>query len=123
MSRLRCEYVYSRPFGNPRHSWRLIGALGGIELHISGPHKYEGREEYSAGLEMHYRAAPDYKAGDAPSHDHCWLLKCPCWHDGTSLYAQEHYVPLWFALRGDHDAMFDHLQGEYRERFARVERA
>lgn len=117
MSRFRCEYVYSKPFGTARHDWRLIGAKGGINLHISGPYKHTGAEHWTAGLEMHSRLPPDYMRDQAPSHDHCWLLKCPCWHDGTSLYAQEHYLPQWMSDMHAHDRMFADLEREYLLRF------
>ncbi len=117
MSRFVCKYEYSNRFGTPRHCWTCIGRHGAMHLHISGPYTHSGSETWSAGLETHYRQPPEYMADDAPSHEKCWLLGCPCWHDGTSLYASGHYLPLWMSNPHDHEAMFLHLQGEYRERF------
>jgi hypothetical protein len=91
--------------GTWHHSYELIGAKGGLNLHVSGPHHYDNMDNWSAGLETHSRT-PLY--GDtAPSHDLCWLLQCPCWHDGTSMYAQEHYLPM--VLAGDHERVFREL--------------
>lgn len=117
MARFVCEYKYTQQFGTPRHCWTCIGSKGALHLHISGPHKYDGRENWGCGLETHYRQPPEYMVDDAPSHEKCWLIGVPCWHDGTSLYAEEHYLPLWLSNPHGHDAMFEHLQGEYRSRF------
>lgn len=119
MATFRNRYEYQARFGTPRHDWVCIGARGAIHLHISGPHGFDGRENWSTGLEMHSRTPPEYMQDDAP-HDDCWVLKCPCWHDGTSLYAEEFYLPRWMASPHDHGGMFRLLEGEYRERFGLV---
>lgn len=116
MSKFRCEYTYTKRYSSPNHQWVLVGARGAIHLHISGPHRFDGEESFSAGLEMHYRQPPDYMANSAPSHDECQILKCPCWHDGTSLYAQERFLPRWLSDPNNHDAMFAALEREYRDR-------
>ncbi|KKM93449.1 hypothetical protein LCGC14_1208210, partial [marine sediment metagenome] len=43
----------------------------------------------------------------------------PCWHDGTSLYASEVFVPLWKANPHDHKGMFQRLEREYALRFVK----
>lgn len=89
-------------FGKWNYSYELVGSKGALNLRISGPHVYDGAEHWNAGLETHSRTPMN---GDtAPDHAECWLLKCPCWHDGTSLYAQEEYLPM--VLRDDHDGVF-----------------
>lgn len=110
--------------GHWKHSYELIGRWGGIHFHVTdfadNPH---ASERYSAGLEIHYRQPPPYMDGP-PSHDECFLLKAPCWHDGTSLYAQERILPLFNGR--DHDTLFRFLAGEADERFSEfaiVERA
>lgn len=97
-----------------RYSYELVGASGGMHLHISGPHHYDGQDNWSAGLECHWRQPPHYMRHDPPSHDECWLLKCPCWHDGTSLHAQEHYLPMF--LNGRHARIFHELVRDADER-------
>lgn len=114
MSKFRCEYTYNKRFGSPKHCWICIGPKGATHLHISGPH---GDFGYSAGLEAHYRTPPEYMADQAPSHDDCWVLKAPCWHDGTSLYASEVALPLWLSNPHDHDGIFAWLEREYASRF------
>lgn len=88
----RCRYVWSHRFGGPHHSYEVIGARGGLHLHISEFADSSGATKSSAGLELHSRFAPD---DSAPTNDRCWLLKCPCWHDGTTLYAEERYLPMF----------------------------
>ena len=104
--------------GSWRCSYNIVGARGALSLNISGPHVYDGRENWSAGLETHWRAPPDYMRNDPPSQDECHILKCPCWHDGTSLYAQEVYLPM--ALAGRHEDIFRRMVAEADERFAIV---
>lgn len=120
MPQFRSKYQYTRPYSSGRHDWIVVGARGAIHLHISEPPNGDPQYSYSAGLETHYRSPPDYMADQAPSHDECWVLHCPCWHDGTSLYAQERYLPIWMADRHDHEGMFRRLEREYAERFPRV---
>lgn len=113
MPRTRCEYRFSMRYGREDHMWTCIGALGGLHLHISGP--FDGR--YSGGLEEHRRTPPDRREMEPPDHDECWLLKCPCWHDGTSLYVSEVAIPLWLEDKNDHLGMFAWLGREYDKRF------
>jgi len=117
MSEFRCEYTYSKPHNHERHCWVCIGRHGAMQFHVAGPYTYEGANEWGGGLETHYRSPPDYMANNAPSHDQCHILKSPCWHDGTSLYARERLIPEWLADRHNHDAIFEMLKREYRKTF------
>lgn len=116
------KYEYSRPFGAARHVWTCVGAKGAVHFHVSdmGQERAEkyGGERYVGGLETHYRSPPDYMADQAPSHPTCWLLKCPCWSDGTSLYASERLIPFWRLEPDNHDRIFAMLEREYEERFS-----
>ena len=100
---------YSRTWsiGQWEHQWEIVGARGGVHLSIR-PWKHKDVTEYSAGLECHFRTPPEYREDEAPSHVRCWLLEGPCWHDGTSTYAQEHFVPLF--LQDDHDRIFHEMK-------------
>lgn len=116
MPKYRSKYEYSCPFGRPRHVWSSVGAQGAMHLHISDcgeEHERKYGERYSGGIEIHYRTPPSNRA---PDHDQCWLLKGPCWHDGSSLAATEHWIPLWLASPEDHDRMFHLLEAELEER-------
>jgi len=116
MAKYRCSYEYSQKWGKPQHVWTCIGAHGALHLHIHDAQcdKY-GR--YSGGIEIHYRTPPEHMADDAPSSDDCWLLKCPCWHDGSSLQATEDWIPFWLADPHDHDGIFKRLESEMSQRF------
>lgn len=103
------KYTWTKPYTCIKHDWSLIGPDGGIHFHATEP--YQSGEEYTCGLEIHY--AP--KQGDnAPSQIKCWLLNAPCWHDGTTLFAEE---TMWPKIRpcleaGNHEAIFRYLEDE-----------
>ena len=101
--------------GSWRYNYKLVGRHGGMNLHISGPHHYDSADHWSAGLETHYRQPPRYMCDQPPSQDECWLLKCPCWHDGTSLYAQEEYLPMF--LRKDHTGILRQMARDADRKF------
>jgi len=118
--KFRNEYKYCSPFGRPKHIWTCVGRHGAVHLHITDMGEAFAKkygDQYSAGLECHCRQPPRYMADDAPANEKCWLIGGPCWHDGTSLYAQESYVPFWLGSPHDHERMFRRLEGEYRDRF------
>jgi hypothetical protein len=107
------------------HSYELIGRHGGLHFHVlehGAEMLKQGCDPFGAGLEVHYRQPPDGMAGLPPSHDECWLLKCPCWHDGTSLYAQETLLPMWEQLRGIPESVFRFLAHDADSRFAEFEK-
>lgn len=107
--RYRCKYEYTQRFGHPHHEWSLLGAKGGLHLHISDygeKYQKEYGERYQGGIEIHHRTPPGYMRNDPPSQDECWLLHAPCWHDGSSLQASERWIPLWLINQHDHDHMF-----------------
>jgi hypothetical protein len=109
------RYEYSKPFMSPRHSWELIGPRGGIHFHVSLTPGYDP----SCGLEIHYARGFQPNKDEPPSQCPCWLLKEPCWHDGTSLYASEQLWPMIepYLKRGDHDQVFAILEREADDRF------
>lgn len=122
MAKYRCEYKYSKPYGSPEHTWTVVARHGAMHFHASDcgeehAKKFGRDNRFSGGLEIHYRTPPDYMANDAPSQDKCWLIGCPCWHDGTSLYASETIIPFWLVAPNDHERMFTFLIREYEERF------
>lgn len=124
MSKLSDDYRYQYRmflrFGNWEHNYELVGQRGGVHLHIT-----EYSEDYVAtcgpyggGIEFHYRT-PYRGNTKPPDHDECWLIKCPCWHDGSSLWASEYWVPM-FANGGktDHVRMFRALAHAADKKFA-----
>jgi len=109
------KYTWAKPYGSIRHTWQLVGPRGAIHFHAAVTEKYG----VSAGLEIHYMTPPDYMQDQAPSQTKCWLLNCPCWHDGTTLYAEETLWPIFKAMlhSGDHEAIFRFLEQEADSRF------
>lgn len=111
----RCTMrVYDR-FGDWAASYEVIGAKGAVHYHVSRWKGSDGIISYSSGLEYHYRSPPDYMQDKPPSHDECHLLKSPCWHDGTSLYASEVYEPLF--RMSQHESIFWQLERDAENAF------
>jgi hypothetical protein len=109
------KYEWTKPFNSVRHNWSLIGPKGAINFHVTISEQFGD----SAGLEIHRLSPAEYQRDDPPSHLDCWLLKAPCWHDGTSLYANETLWPMLkpMLMSGDHECIFRFLESEARERF------
>lgn len=113
----RCWYRYEIQFGNPRHLWACIGPRGCVHLYVVDMGEKSDYDRYSGGFEIHHRQPPEYMKNEAPSHDECFFLKQPCWHDGSTLYATETLIPYWQIDPNDHDRMFACLEREYVKRF------
>ena len=98
--RYRCEYIY-RCDPYPVHTWTAVGSLGACHLMIRDVCHTVGEEygdRYTGGVEIHFRSPPDHAKNDPPTSDQCWLLKCPCWHDGSSTEVTDYWVPFWAGL-------------------------
>ena len=111
MNHDRYKYKYEKSYfaGSWSHSYSLVGRYGGLSLNIR-----EYKDTPSAGLEYHYRQPKDYM-DDCPSHEKCHVINGPCWHDGTSLYARERYLPLFEA--GYEDLIFSFMTSDANEAF------
>lgn len=103
--KFRGKYEYENVFGHARHTWSVVLAAGAMHLHVVDGGERAGEHRYSGGIEVHYRQPPRYMRDEPPSHDHCWLLQSPCWHDGSSLQASERWIPLWLAMPHEHDTI------------------
>lgn len=118
--KFRCQYIFETRWGKPNHTWTALGAQGALHLHITDngeEHAQKYGDRYIGGIEVHYRTPPEYMADDPPSQDECWLLKCPCWHDGSSLQASEIWIPRWLSDPDDHVSMFEYLTRDAVGRF------
>ena len=98
--KIRSFYRFRRSNGGvvDEHLWAVVTGKGGVHLTIRdyGPdaeERFDAARRFSGGLEFHWRSPPSYMKSDAPDHEHCWLLKCPCWHDGTSSYPDIAFIP------------------------------
>ena len=126
----KAELTYSYAYNAERktHSWAVVGEQGGVHIRAtlmpdSAAQLFGGR--FCGGVECHWRQAPDWAAHEAPSHDHCWLLKGPCWHDGSSLYFDVNIAPLLHGIDGEtvpehtHEYVKSELFDWYREKIDR----
>ena len=111
-------YQYRHDGRRFTHMWSFRTTLGGVHLHL-----FEAKlpsdivPEWLGGYEAHYLSPPDYMPKDTPSQEHCWLLEARCWHDGTSLWASEFWVPFWRQAPNDHDRIFDEMIRREHGRF------
>ena len=106
-------------FGYWRKTWWVRGQHGAIELQCTDYGKERNtkhfQDRFSGGVETHFAVAPEYMAGDAPSHNKCTQLgDHPCWHDGSSMAFDEfkHLVE-----DEAHDLIFAELERWYMDRF------
>ena len=105
LSAHRAIYELRYRHGMPEHCWSVRGATNGAHLSIRECEE----DRFCGGIEYH-RGTP--KVGDrAPDHDNCWLIRRPCWHDGSSLQVEEYWIPLWLSDPGNHEAILLQLIG------------
>lgn len=78
--------------GRDTHTWCLNGPRGGIHVDAWEAPMSFGDERWMGGIEGHSPTPREYDSA-APSHEHCWLLQGPCWHDGSSLQFSEQIAP------------------------------
>jgi len=88
-----------------KHSegWAVVGELGAMEFWMFTPL----REYGGGGVEAHLSAPRGYK------HEHCDILNAPCWHDGTSLWASEHWIPMYQAC--GEEWVYQELEARYAD--------
>lgn len=95
-----------------KHIWAVVGDQGAMHFwceYIALVNRHVG------GIEVHYRESHEHAEGP-PDNEDCWLLKGPCWHDGSSLWAEEYWIPMW--KRGaSHGEILNRLAAEYLKRF------
>ena len=77
----------------PRHDWSLKGGRGGVHIWARTSKLPGWPTEWFGGCECHTPHTPEHDPQAAPSHEECWLLKGPCWHDGSSLMFNEQIAP------------------------------
>lgn len=92
--------------------WAVVGPEGAIEFWMMP----EMRGLKLGGVETHRRTPFEYSLHkEIPDHDHCAVLDGPCWHDGTSLWASEHWIPMYEAC--GEEWVWLELEKTYREVF------
>lgn len=96
----------------------IVNDLGGIHFWFM-EYEVDGNVNRVGGVEIHRSSAADYQRGE-PHHENCWLLNGPCWHDGSSLMAQDTYIPMWerCQLMGDYEQLWVSLEILHRDHFS-----
>lgn len=107
---LRCWYKLEYDLGRWRHNYVIETSWGALELHVhemdeETKKRHPDLSEPTGGIECHYRAPPGYMADRPPSHNRCWILDAPCWHDGSSLAASEKWIPMWQTRTSDQEIL------------------
>jgi hypothetical protein len=88
----RFEYRFSIKDGHERHDWIASGEFGAINIWAE-PSTPGFGDRWYGGIEGHAKSPADYQDAEKPTHNLCWLLLGPCWHDGSSLQFSEEVEP------------------------------
>jgi len=104
------ELQHKKGTTDGRHWWAVVGDLGGVHFWYSES-KHDGQKY--GGVEWHWRERTEDYHTETPSHDDCWVIGGPCWHDGTSLYADEVYIPMVGHV--DDDVIYRFLATDYQK--------
>ena len=106
-------------YGEPHFSLAVIGFKGAFQFYFAVRMGFKVEPSYlmegfhpllPMGVEKHSRSGEG-----EPHHTDCQFTGGNCWHDGSSLYAREHVMPLFLA--GGSKAVFELLEDRYREVF------
>lgn len=85
-SKYKYKYTLERYFNMGwYHSWVIESASGAVQLWFRVYDKID--LEMAGGVENHYRECPYYMEGRAPSYHNCSIVGGICWHDGSSMAA------------------------------------
>lgn len=92
-----------------RKEWAVTSDLGSLSFWVSS---CDGRQY--GGVENHYNAVsrPEYLACTHP-HTTCELNGGFCWHDGSSLWASEWWIPN--ILPGGNELIWQTLERYYED--------
>ena len=99
-----------------RKEWCVTGDLGSVSFWVQenvSEIAIKWGEKFFGGVEAHYNAKskPDYM-GDEPHHKVCHQNGAECWHDGTSLWAFEHWIP--YILPYGQERIWQELMSAYK---------
>ena len=109
------------PWGSVSHAWYVVGPLGAVHCHVSVPRPSKDHSfGPSGGIECHWNHYRD-EFDRAPDHLECGVTKRPCWHDGSSMYVNDHIVPTLDFDRlhkAGHEYVFSKCEEWYRDKIA-----
>lgn len=116
MSELQYDYALWNDEGcKPRHVWSVVGEKGGVHIWASEQSaEFASRfgDRFYGGVECHWRN-PQYSGCEVSQHS-CWLLKGPCYHDGSSLYFSDNIEPMLRCIEGEtvSEGIHEYLKAE-----------
>ena len=121
--RLKCEYRFDFQYDKPRHRYLCIGGAGVIafnvrELNLDA--NAEPEEKYTGGVEFYSRTPFEHSPHDAPI-GHVDFVGGQAWHEGSSLLAEERFIPAWTRDQNDHEFIFQLLTDQYMQVFGTEE--
>lgn len=104
-------------YSDGRVEWAVTGIYGTLSFHVT---TYLLGEEVRrwGGVEAHYNetSRPSYMANKPPDYTDCHMNGGRCWHEGTSLWADEYWIPK-VLHRGD-EAIFEELEKHYENKLS-----
>lgn len=94
--------------------WIVVGKHGAVDFHCTHSGSETSRKYGRVGgVEYHHRRPTSYMGADYSCTDeHCYVLGGKCWFDGTSLWASEHWIPMFEAC--GEDWIWRELEATYR---------
>ena len=116
----RRTVVSSRGGGSVEVRMQVCGEHGGVEFVFVCHNKallpgYEWDNHIDTyGVEYHWKRhnRPEYyQDTDKPHHTDCTVTGGECWHDGTSLWAKEHWLPM--LLQVGTEPVWSEMEYEY----------
>lgn len=104
-------------FPEGRKEWIITGEYGSLSFWVREQSPFireKFGDQYFGGVETHYneKSKPDY-LDDNSLHDICHANNDKCWHDGTSLWASEHWIP--YILPHGNERIWLELELNYKD--------
>lgn len=107
-ARWRMKYTKEWWISEWTHTWAIVGAEISVHLNIRPFKGMNNVLTHSGGVEAHFRKPPPYRKGEAPDYIDCPYNNGLCWHDGTSSYASDVFIPM-FLRKADDEEIFSEL--------------
>lgn len=125
LSDFRCTMTMTIDFVMTNWSYVVEGKDGAIEFRVTKSNRQQdGIPTHWGGVELHYASPPSYSGHRPPDHGRCRAIsERACWHDGSSLIAEELWIPRWKDDPNNHEMTFHLLVAEYRKRFCESQAA
>lgn len=115
---MKLKRIRTRQSCEAQEGWAVVGDWGAIEFWIDSNNDYRT----FGGVEIHQRIPFECSLNQVePDYKHCEVLDGPCSHDGSSLWACEHWIPTYQKLGDDAEKwIWAELEREYEETWVNV---